>query len=100
MRKIRKRKANKDRKTKLDNMLRQLSADLKTLCGKIKQNTAVIVLSDDNQIVKLYVEYIKKKKIRDQKMVITKSAQIVTEQVEKALFRCSVQYDNFIIGKA
>lgn len=80
-------------------MFRQLSADLKTLCGKIKQNTAVIVLSDDNQIVKLYVEY-KKKENKGSKMIITKSAQIVTEQVEKALFRCSVQYDNFIIGKA
>lgn len=34
-------------------------------------------------------------------MVITKSAQIVTEQVEKALFKCSVQYDNYFInGKA
>lgn len=52
----------KDRKAKLDNMFRQLSVDLRSSCKEIKQNAVVIVLSEDNQIAKLYVEYIKKEK--------------------------------------
>lgn len=79
-----KKKVNtRDLKFKLDYMFRQLSADLRSLCGDIKQNSVVIVLSEDNPIAKLYVEYIKKKKIRDPNIIIIQSAILVTDEKEK-----------------
>lgn len=85
---------SKDIKPKLDNMFRQLSADLKSLCGKIKQNALVILLSKDNPIAKLYVDYAKKKRLKDPKLIIIKSAQIITKKEEQRTI-----LNNFHIGK-
>lgn len=81
-------------KTQLDNMFRQLSADLKELCHKIKLNEVVIELSDDNPIALLYVNYIKKRKIRVPKFIIIKSAQRITDDEKKLKI-----LNDFHIGK-
>lgn len=91
---VQKKSSSTDRKERLDIMFRRLSADLKSLCGRIKQTAVVIVLSDDNQISKLYVEYVKKHKIRDPKIIIIKRAQIIKNPEEKDKI-----LNNFHIGK-